>query len=181
MNDIDGYSQEEFATIYSQYESITIQKIIKEISEEHDLDLTVLQSAKDLLQIAVSKGITEGMEIGLNRYRVYEVVDQYPQYQSPDTPFVDGQGVCGILTPEGIFLKCSNAEHHKLVTEISLEIQHRCIYFTSFCDGIRIEGNVSASPTFQRASQGQIAWIYMHQSFFDEGQNYCVSRFLRER
>lgn len=178
MNNIDGFSEREFARIFNEYENITTQNIIQEISEEHDIDLTTLQSARNLLQIAVSKGITEGMKIGLNRYRVYDVVDRYPQYQSPDTQFIEGIGVCGILTPEGTFLKCNNAEHHKLVKDISLENQHRCIYFTSFCDGIRKEGNISASPSFQQATREQLGWINKHQFFFDEGQNHCSSRFL---
>lgn len=87
-----------------------------------------------------------------------------------DYDFEEGQGLSGVLFPDGNFLKCGNAEHNLVMRDIPQDVQFGCLYFSSKLKGDR-EGIITHSPVqFQGVTTSQLNWIDEHFKFYDEGQ-----------
>ncbi|WP_240416606.1 hypothetical protein [Paenibacillus periandrae] len=84
--------------------------------------------------------------------------------------FVEDKGLSGVLFPNGVFLKCGNTEHNLLITDIPIEVQFGCLYFSSKLNGDR-DGIITHSPVkFQGVTALQLNWIDEHMKFYDDGQ-----------
>ncbi|MGV2886036.1 hypothetical protein [Paenibacillus taichungensis] len=87
-----------------------------------------------------------------------------------DYEFEEGKGLSGVLFPDGRFLKCGNAEHSLLMSDIPLDVQFGCIYFSSNLKADR-DGVITHSPVkFQGVTIFQLNWIEEHFKFYDGGQ-----------
>lgn len=87
-----------------------------------------------------------------------------------DYEFEEKKGVSGVLFPDGRFEKCGNGEHHMLMSDIPMEVQFGCAYFSSTMqsDG---DGNITHSPVrFKGLTKEQTLWIEQNERFFDRGQ-----------
>lgn len=84
--------------------------------------------------------------------------------------FEQGKGLSGVLFPDGTFLKCGNAEHNLVMSDVPVEVKYDCLYFSSTLTGDR-EGVITHSPVrFQGVTTSQLNWIEANYKFYDEGQ-----------
>ncbi|MBP1308844.1 hypothetical protein JOD82_001864 [Paenibacillus sp. 1182] len=122
--------------------------------------------------------LKKGMGISVNHMDViHEYLDFRKQQQKyhpkvTDYHFQLGRGVSGVLTPDGVFHKCGNAEHYIIAESIDPIVQHACLYFSSTLVG-DASGVVSLSP-FRKAgftlTKQQEQWVTEHIGFFDHSQ-----------
>lgn len=170
-----GLTDEEVQEAFLLYNEKVKNDIFNSIESEHGITFKD-SNIRKILSLYMDQAITRGMEIGgepsviANYYREQKNLENSPL----DYEFEKTKGVSGVLLPDGEFIKCGNAEHYKIVSDIPLDIQYQAIYFTSFLDGVRTEGNISFSPKqFKGATPEQQQWIEENKIYFDDGQRLC--------
>jgi hypothetical protein len=173
--DHSGLTDQELVEAMTLY----MEKVKSEIFESASKDYGIKFSDTNLkttLAFFMDMALTRGMELGgdtslvVSHYKQVKALEDLPT----DYEFQRGFGVSGVLLPDGNFIKCGNAEHHKILSDIDWEIQNQSIFFSSFIDGVRQEGNISHSPlkVFE-ATQEQKDWIAENKLYFDVGQLQC--------
>ena len=77
-----------------------------------------------------------------------------------------------MLTAEGNFYKCGNAEHHLVAANLSAEEVGQALYFSSLLKAnASSTGIISHSPiNFKGVTLAQRGWMTAHAAYFDEGQ-----------
>lgn len=168
-----GLSETELSEALNLYTAKIKAEIISEVIEGTTVDFRGGDFEK-VISYFLDRGITKGMELALNHYdvvRYYKKVMGLSDLRVTHYDFEDGKGVSGALLPEGVFIRCGDAEHVYIMEDIPREIQYRCIYFSSKLDGISQDGIISHSPIgFPGATPEQKVWMKKNMRYFDNMQ-----------
>lgn len=157
--------------------SLYCEKVKEDIFSMVHKDLNIVindKEMKNLISIFMDYAITKGVELGSNKNILIDFYLNLKEEKEPkitDYEFKPYHGVSGALLPDGTFMKCGNAEHYLIMKNIPSDVQHKTIYFTSFVDGVLLDGNISYSPIqFKKATPQQKEWMEQNKIYFDEGQ-----------
>jgi hypothetical protein len=155
------------------------EKLLKNIQEEYPMiDYEYDTSIAEVFLRLIDMSISEGMELVADRFQILHDYMDHMKEQKEFPPqitnyhFQRGRGISGILTPDGVFHKCGNAEHYIIAESIDPIVQHSCIYFSSSLIGDG-GGVVSLSP-FRKPEFAmtdlQEEWIEDNIGFFEHSQ-----------
>lgn len=133
------------------------------------------KSIIEVIQSAIDMAITEGMKMIADKNEVIQYYQDHqrdqgkPTYNVTDYNFEEGKGVSGVLLPTGDFLKCGNAEHYMIVSDLDWDTQTECVYFSSDFSGSG--GVISLSPVgVHMVNDAQVTWMKENYGYFDEDQ-----------
>jgi len=85
-----------------------------------------------------------------------------------------GIGICGILKPDGKFVKCKFGEHCKKLFKVPIQIREKCLWFSSPMNGNGSNSSVACENWDNGITQSQYNWVIKHKNCFDKGQLICL-------
>ncbi len=173
---IDGLTKDELKEAFQIYGEKVNTEIIESLERKFGISLDNIDDDGEMLSYfnyVMDLAFTKGMELAVNRglltgfYAESKniIIDKLTHYD-----FEIGKGVSGVLTPEGNFLKCGNAEHHLITEQAAKGLEFGCIYFSSFLTGFG-QGNISYAPVgFKGVTTSQNWWMSNNKIYFDPSQ-----------
>jgi hypothetical protein len=171
---IDGMSPNQLEEAMELYSAKLQDDIIADFEKDHGVSLKGKDDLKYLLRYFADKAFTAGMELAVDRSKLSEYYKEVTGFIPHTTQysFEPGLGVSGVLTAEGNFYKCGNAEHHLVAANLSSEEVGQALYFSSLLKGnASSTGIISHSPVnFKGVTDAQKAWMSAHASYLDEDQ-----------
>lgn len=183
QKNINGLNQEQLKEAMILYTDHVKEKIINNLEQTFNVRLDIHDFGETLsyFHYAIELAMIEGTDLAINRNLLTEFYENKKGFKINPVTHYDFQlnmGVSGVLTQNGEFLMCGNAEHHLITENLNKEDLYRCIYFSSTLLG-NDDGVISIPPIKSRsATKEQNNWIENNKQYFDNGQTLHYNNFI---
>ncbi|NFM11394.1 hypothetical protein FDC26_14205 [Clostridium botulinum] len=125
--------------------------------------------------------------IGVNDLDLVDDVEfdvyKYSRIPRP-TRFIEGKGITGILTKDGVFAECEYGEHNSTINFMDNGHQNLsgAVIFSIGSEtgvGINCDSYVKMDTTWSKLSKYQIRWYEKNKKYLNERQVHTFERYMK--